>query len=316
MNLPTNGITCEIVQHSKSAYDDSEVVTFKLKHGLFVHAEMLRHRLLSFSVQSNRAVPMKKIREQVLKDPYVPVWFGARQKGMVADVEMIHRKTAKAIWKAARYPMCGVHWVLEKMGAHKEFSSRLLNPWQFVHLTVTATELDNLYNLRIDKDAQKDIYVVVKMMREAHQSSTPMTLQKGEWHTPYVARERSDSGVVYKDTDGSVLTIEDAIKCSTARCARSSYNNHGGEKTNVMKDEGLYDRLFNSGIPHASPAEHQAEPLEKPTISLGSPKIKVIMNQEGLTHVGCDGSVWSGNLKGWRQHRQTIPEHVCWNYEG
>lgn len=105
----TNGITAEVIAHSKSSVNGKEVATLKVKYGLIVHAEFLRHRLISNSVKSNRAIPMKNIRKEVINDPYVPVWFGAAQKGMVANAEMKHKKLGRALWLGARYFMCGVH---------------------------------------------------------------------------------------------------------------------------------------------------------------------------------------------------------------
>ena len=79
--LGKNGIYAEVVQHSANKDNaESEVITFNVKYGLIVHAEALRHRLFSLGVKSNRAIPMGKIREEVLSDPYIPVWFGSKQR--------------------------------------------------------------------------------------------------------------------------------------------------------------------------------------------------------------------------------------------
>ena len=36
------GISAEIVEHSKSAHDGSEIITVNLRYGLIIHAEWLR----------------------------------------------------------------------------------------------------------------------------------------------------------------------------------------------------------------------------------------------------------------------------------
>lgn len=308
-----NGISAEIVQDSISP-QGKRITSLKLKYGLIVHAEHLRHRLLSNSVASNRAIPMKKIREQVLKEPYVPVWFGAQQKGMVADNEVKNKSLARKLWLTARYPSCFAHWIAEKMGAHKEWSNRLLNPWQFVQQTVTATEWDNYIELRVHKDAQKDILHIAKCIDDAMKASEPTVIYPGEYHVPYITRTRNENGAMeYFDNDGKQLTVEQAIKASAARVARSSYNNHDKSDANFKTDEKLYQTLIESNPKHLSPAEAQATPMSIDKVVRYN---RVEMdkafgvdekgNIKGVTHMDCKGRLWSGNLMGWVQHRQTL----------
>ena len=305
-------VKATVVQDSISP-TGKRIITLNLSYGLIIHAEFLRHRLFSDSVASQRAIPMKHIRKQVLKNPYVPVWFGAQQKGMVADEEVKSKGLAKWLWKTARYPACGFHWIAEKCGAHKEWSNRLLNPWQYVQQTVTFTEIDNFLELRLHKDAQKDIQVVAQAMKDAIDASTPLTITTGQWHLPYINREFDEQGnLIYYDNDGSRLTREQAIEASVARVARSSYNNHDKSTANWQNDKKLYDFLITSKPAHASPAEAQATPMsvdhvDRFTID-NMNKAFGIKNgfHSGATHVDKLGRVWSGNLMGWVQFRQTL----------
>lgn len=309
-----NGISAEVVQDSISP-DGKRVTSLNLKYGLIIHAEHLRHRLLSNSVASQRAIPMKKIRQQVLKEPYVPVWFGAQQKGMVADKEVGNKSIARQLWLTARYPACFAHWIAEKIGAHKEWSNRLLNPWQFVQQTVTATEWDNYFELRIHKDAQKDIQEISRCIKKALDKSEPVTLYPGEYHVPYVQRSRlcGDGVMQYFDNDGARLTVEQAIKASAARVARSSYNNHDKSDANFKTDEELYQMLIESNPKHLSPAEAQCTPMKICNVARYNRAemdkafgVSDNGNPKGVTHMDCKGRLWSGNLMGWCQHRQTL----------
>jgi len=310
-----NGIEAEVVQYSVNKNNpDSRIITFNVKYGLVVHAEALRHRLFSRGVKSNRAIPMNKIRSEVLSDPYIPVWFGSKQKGMVADNEMKWKGFGRWLWKVARYPACFTHYLAEKAGAHKEWANRLLNPWQFVRETITFTEGDNFYNLRIHKDAQKDIYELAKCMYSAHLNSLPSELHSGEWHVPYVKRERVDGALKYFDNDGSELTVEQALQCSAARCARSSYDNHDKKAALYDTDKVLYNQLIEDEPKHASPVEHQAKPMDHADINNDEGLLK-LLEQEGVTHLDKNGHLWSGNFKGWIQHRQLIPDNACWEYK-
>jgi len=301
-----NGGYVEIVQHSVNQAGE-ELLTVNTKYGLIVHAEWLRHRQLSRGVKSNRAIPCKVIRKEVLEDPYVPVWFGANKSGMVSQVEVKHKKLCTNLWKAARYPTIAVHWTLEKLGLHKEVNNRLLNPWQWVRETVTASEWDNFFNLRCHSDAQRDIKIVADALLEAKSLSTPMFINAGEWHTPYVDRKRVDGKMKYYDTDGTELTPEQAIKASAARCARSSYDKHDGSKPTLKGDLPLYEMLIESNPKHASPVEHQGTPI--PTF------ISNWKDIEGITHEDRKGQLWSGNFKGFIQYRQLLNNHTCNNYK-
>lgn len=300
-----NGIQVDVVMDSISK-SGKRITTMCIKYGLIVHAEFLRHRLISNSVKSNRAIPMKTLRAEVLKSPYIPVWFGAAQKGMVADNEMSHKRLGRAVWLAARYPAVAAHWLAEKLGAHKEWANRFLNPWQYVVETITFTEIENLLELRVHRDAQKDIQELARCMKNALEFSEPEMLNEGEWHVPYVTRERDIDGVMkYYDNNGCELTAQGAIVCSAARCARSSYARHDSSTTTLRADSALYEVLITSKPSHGSPCEHVATPVpqfEKNTFEW--PK--------GVTHIDNQMRAWSGNLIGWVQYRQLLEDHVKW----
>lgn len=317
-----NGVFAKVVAHSKNSMNGKEAVTLNIKYGLIVHGEFLRHRLISNSVKSNRAIPMKTIRKEVLQDPYIPVWFGAAQKGMVANVEMKRKRIGKFLWLAARYPACGFHWLLEKFGAHKEFANRLLNPWQFVRETITATDFDNLYALRLDKAAQKDIKEVVDCIKKAIEQSTPEVLKPGEWHTPYIETFRASDGDAPLQYIHSRLMIipEEAVKCSAARCARSSYDKHDSTKATLAEDLELYESLLVDSPVHASPAEHQllcAYSYNLCTILQDEAEfnMKQLFNRDiGWSHIDKECNLWSGNSKGWIQLRKTLANEAVWEY--
>ena len=302
-----SGISVEIVEHSKNAYTGKEIVTVNMKYGLIVHGEWLRHRLFTNNVKSNRAIPAKVLRKEVLENPYVPVWMGQNQPGMVAEKECKHKKFALAVWKFARYPACFAHWCGEKLGLAKEVCNRLLMPWQWVRQTTTFTDADNLFNLRLHKDAQKDIQAVVKCLYDALQESNPIILKEGEWHTPYVNKEHIGE-MTYWDNDGMQLTLEEALMCSASRCARSSYDKHDGTTCTKHSDIPLYEKLIESKPAHASPIENQATPVNPEKAKKNWKRVK------GLTHQRVDGVLCSGNFSEWIQYRQTLSNHTCWNY--
>ena len=258
-------IKATIAQDSTNSNGD-RLLTFSLTYGRLIHSEMLRHRAASHSVKSSRAIPLKKYRKEVEENPYMPVKFGTNQRGMQAgeetDASASHGKT---VWKISAKIACLMHNMMEKANIHKEVANRILEPYVWVEetLTVEHDALVEMGKLRIHEDAQEDIRVVIEMMLEAAEQNTPLLLKNDEWHLPYVVRKRNDDDdkLSYFDNDGKILTLDEAIVCSAARCARSSYANHDNSMTTHENDSKLADRLIGSDPMHLSPFEHQARPF-------------------------------------------------------
>ena len=187
-------IKATIAQDSTNSNGD-RLLTFSLTYGRLIHSEMLRHRAASHSVKSSRAIPLKKYRKEVEENPYMPVKFGTNQKGMQAgeetDASASHGKT---VWKISAKIACLMHSMMEKANIHKEVANRILEPYVWVEetLTVEHDSLVEMGKLRIHEDAQEDIRVVIKMMLEAAEQNTPLSLKNDEWHLPYVVRKRND----------------------------------------------------------------------------------------------------------------------------
>jgi len=159
---------------------------------------------------------------------------------------------------------------LFSLGVHKQLANRLLEPFLWTTVVVTATNWENFFNLRTRDDVQPEFRTVALLMQDALANSEPKRLGPEQWHLPYISiEERSQLG-----------TFTAAI-VAAARCARVSYLTHEG-KRDTAKDVELADRLLRSG--HMSPFEHPAQSLYVP-------------------------ARW-GNFIGWKQYRKLIPyEH-------
>jgi thymidylate synthase ThyX len=257
---------------------DIRITTFELKFHRFILPEFNTHRMLSRNAASSRAIPVKKMLESVQQDPAYPVWWGKNQPGMKAREELggEELERAKAAWLAGRD--AAVDWAtrMVESGLHKQIANRILEPYAWTTVIVTATEWNNFYALRNHPDAQPEFKALTDEMLKAHNASRPQKLDYYQWHIPYLHPQ--DAG----------LSLEDRVKCSVARCARVSYLNHDGSDPNVEKDIALHDMLLNDG--HMSPFEHQATPAGP--------------------------LVWYGNFRGWRQYRKTLPNESRQQFEG
>lgn len=221
------------------------VTTFVVTYPRFVHSEMMTHRVFSRNSASSRAIPIEKMIEQVQRDPVMPVWWGAAQKGMQATVELDGTRLvrARSQWLRAWRDAIFHARELADMGLHKQIVNRVLEPWAWITVIITATDYENFFRLRCHPDAQPEIRKIAEMMRDLYMASVPTILKMGEWHMPFMP-------------DPAPL-IAHSLLISAARCARVSYLGHDGTNA-VEKDLALAKRLYESG--HMSPFEHQATP--------------------------------------------------------
>jgi len=262
------------------------LTTLQLTYPRFVHAEFMTHRVFSRNASSSRAIPVAKMIEQVRNDPAMPIHWGKNQPGMQAHEELTGADLtlAQYRWRAAAHEAADSAESMMKLGLHKQAVNRILEPFQHIHVVVTATEFDNFFELRAHEDAQPEIYELAIQMKTAMGASTPVLLQPGEWHLPYVSAE----------DQSRIGDINLCRNVSAARCCRVSYLKHDGHPSTIEEDLALCDRLVGARPLHASPFEHQAAPdqqLQKP-----------------------NGEFWwanghlHGNFVGWIQHRKII-EH-------
>lgn len=196
------------------------ITTLELEYPLIIHGE-----LISRNAASNRAIPTKKILEQVENYPFHPENWGRNQPGMQAGGELSDgdKLEATRVWE--RSIEDAVFWAtkLDGLGVHKQLANRLLMPFQYIKTIVTATEWDNFFKLCLHPDAQPEIQELAKCVKEALNNSTPRLLRPGEWHMTYVDIDMSpfehiatpmnfakdtfelawENGVTHKDRDNN-----------------------------------------------------------------------------------------------------------------
>ncbi|MCA9911839.1 MAG: FAD-dependent thymidylate synthase [Anaerolineae bacterium] len=278
------------------------ITTMQLCYPRFIHAEFMTHRVFSRNASSSRAIPVAKMIEQVRTNPAMPIHWGKNQAGMQAKEECnepidlmvpqywtdmnpgLCEFSAGEAWEVAARHASEIAESMATAGYHKQIVNRILEPFQWIHVIVTATEWDNFFELRAHKDAQPEIHELALQMKEAMYKSGPRILKAGEWHLPYVSiREERELG-----------DYELARKVSAARCCRVSYLKHDGTKATLEEELALCDRLIGARPLHISPFEHQATPDQY----LKEGKFGGTDHWEkGWLH---------GNLVGWIQNRKLI----------
>lgn len=213
-----------------STYNGVRITTFQLRYPRFIHSQIMTHRVFSRSARSSRAVPIKKIIQEVEQDPVTPVITKGKKGMSPTDIVL---PEADMWWGFAVQDALQYATIFAGMKASKEITNRILEPYSYIDVVLTSTDWANFYALRIDHHAQKEIQQLAQVMLDAHQASEPV---ERHWHCPYVDRWDPE--------------------LSMARCARVSYKPFDSETADETKDRILAKRLKEDG--HWSPAEHQA----------------------------------------------------------
>lgn len=308
-------ITAKVIAHSKSAVNGKEIITFELEFPRLILAEFNTHNALSKNASSSRAIPVAKMLEQVRNNPAMPVRFGKKNKGMqdagehnelvvVWDEETGWIKTSPQVaWKVAAQQAAEMAQAFDNAGYAKQICNRLIEPFQMMKVVMTATELNNFIWLRDHPAADPTIEPLAKAIKQTKEESVPIVLKPGDWHVPYFnGAYGSGRWVKNVDTD----SLEDALAISASCCAQVSFRSLDDT---IEKARGVVEKLNlggKDGEPvHASPLEHQASPMET-----SNWRIDEGPWEEGVTHMDRDGTLCSGNLKGFIQYRQLIPNNV------
>ena len=252
------------------------LTTMEVRYPRFIHSELMTHRVFSRNAASSRAIPIRKMIDAVREEPALPLWWGRNQAGMQAEVEIDAptRALAEAEWRQALQDALAhaERLASAEINLHKQLVNRILEPFAWITVILTATEWTNFFTQRTHDDAQPELRHIARMMLAAYRASEPRLLGEGEWHTPLILPDEE-----------ALLPLDERLKISVARCARVSYLTHEGARDHG-KDLELYERLLGGGANgHWSPFEHVATPLR-------------------------DRAGWSGNFRGWEQYRKRFAQ--------
>ena len=143
------------------------ITSFILTYPRMIHGELMTHRMFSRNSASSRAIPFKKMMEMVEKDPFIPIAWQKDHKGMqgteyftksdlaaeefkeeIPDTVIEH---LTQVWLAARDNAVRHAKYANEIGLTKQICNRLLEPYMWHTVLVTATEFDNFFELRCPK---------------------------------------------------------------------------------------------------------------------------------------------------------------------
>lgn len=335
-----HGVSATILADSISP-QGIRLLTMEIEYPRMILAEQNTHGMLCKNSASSRAIPFKKMAEQLTARP---IRFGEANPGMQDKgvdytagvlgwpVEYDGNTgsplfTPEEAWQEAKEHALYFAEAFYNAGYHKQVYNRLTEPFQMMKTVISGTELENYFWLRNHDAADPSIAELARCMFEAREQSIPDKLSAGQYHLPYVMwiRDYNGNQVFYdRNADSSIVyyTLEQAIKVSCARCAAVSFRN---EDYGLEKCLEVYDRLVGDERKHASAFQHQATPMkDKDHGSDGNNypfqwRASVNVPEEyyswepGVSHADRKGQLWSAQFKGWIMQRKLIPGE---NYEG
>ena len=333
-------ITAKVIADSINE-TGQRLTTFELEFPRLILSECNTHGAIEKNTSSSRAIPVSKMLEHILEQNLKPIYFGSKKSGMQAGDELTDEGLdfVKCVWGSSLASAVEYAEMLDKAGVAKEVTNRITEPYQLIKAVWSATDWENWFNLRLEKDADPNICMLAYKMYEAMSKSVPVLLKKGEYHLPYVGKY--DIPVAYSDLGGyeyetgynvfyydkerdhtieHCLSLEEAIKYSVASCASVSYR---ATDMTLEKAEKIWNMLVKSEVVHASPLTHVATPISKEieiensdyqTIGfinrIGNPSTW----EEGVTHMRRDGTLCSGRFAGFIQQRHLIENNTCWSF--
>lgn len=251
-------VLADSVAHGNLFARHSRITTLEVTFPRFILAEFNTHRMLSRNSASSRAIPPEKQLAHIRDDDYFVPTFGSRVKGMGQGDDLSHaqQRLLRLEWReAALRAADSVEYLLEH-GSDKSHANRLLEPFLWHTVIVTATEWENFFALRDHEAAQPEIRETAQVMQRAMLDSEPRVLNAGGWHLPLVTPEEIEHD---PGTDWPAV--------SAGRCARVSFDTHNSYED--PKDSlARASRLAAMG--HWSPFEHPAQLTLQPQPDWGN----------------------------------------------
>ena len=144
-----NLISAKIVADSLNQFGE-RITTMKLIFPRIILAEFNTHRMFSFSSSSMKAIPFNKVLEDIRENMFVPLVFQSHHFGMQDSEYLMGEESEKAKqqWIESGLRACEEAEKLYNLGVTKQLCSRIIEPFGYAKILITATKYDNFFELR------------------------------------------------------------------------------------------------------------------------------------------------------------------------
>lgn len=134
----------------------NRITTFELVYWRAIHSEIMTHRMFSRNSASSRAIPFAKMVKSVEDNLFIPIAWQKDHSGMQGNEYLndeLSIQFATSSWLNAR------DWAVRNAeslhsssngyeSVTKQVCNRLLEPFMYHKVIVTATDFDNFFDLR------------------------------------------------------------------------------------------------------------------------------------------------------------------------
>ena len=167
--MTKNNISAVVVADSKNEFGN-RITTMIVTMPRYILAEFNTHRMFSRNSASSRAIPFEKMIKSIEDNPFIPIAWMKDHKGMQGTeyiIDVNHIDTCEADWLEARdlainqaqklnegFPVKDTDILTEVNpkdlcdSVTKQLCNRLLEPFMYHTVIVTATEYENFFALR------------------------------------------------------------------------------------------------------------------------------------------------------------------------
>lgn len=146
-------ITAKVIADSKNPFGN-RITTMIVTMPRYILAEFNTHRMFSRNSASSRAIPFEKMLKSIEENPFIPIAWMKDHKGMQGTeyftekdkVDFFNRR-----WLETKKDSLNNAVYLSAQGVTKQLINRLLEPFMYHTVIVTATEWENFFALRCPK---------------------------------------------------------------------------------------------------------------------------------------------------------------------
>ena len=183
-----------------SISNGNRITSYLLTVPQIIVKELLRHRMFSFSSSSMRAIPFNKVLGDIRENMFVPLAFQSHHSGMQGSEYLIGEESEKAKqqWIESGLRACEEAERLYNLGVTKQLCSRIIEPFGYAKILITATEFENFFELRVPKykliglggepvKSRKEWLKRMQFSSVLHPSQYPKTEE--EWYCRGVIRD-------------------------------------------------------------------------------------------------------------------------------
>jgi thymidylate synthase ThyX len=144
-----------------SSCNNSRITSMLLTYPRIIHSEFMTHRMFARNAASSRAIPFKKMVKDVIENIFIPIAWQKHHSGMqgteyITDKQEIDKRVID--WIIARDSAIDQAEGLYDKGITKQLCNRLLEPFQYITVLVTATEWENFFKLRCPEYVMETSY--------------------------------------------------------------------------------------------------------------------------------------------------------------